>query len=267
MDVPLSPGVAFAFVQRLLSLNDLGEVDGGPLVEVIVLSKNDPFTGLRVMSSAKHHGLSITRAIFMQGRSPYAFMPALSMSLFLSANEDDVREAVSDGLPAGRVLDGLAISDESDDLRIAFDFDGVLADDQSERVMQEGDLTAFHNHEVNNVSAHNPGPLRDLLKKINGLQRREEARRQADPEYKIRVHVSIVTARNAPSHERAVRSLMDWGVTVNDAFFLGGIEKRTVLAVLRPHIFFDDQMNHLESASRVVPSVHIPYGVINSAKA
>lgn len=266
VDDPLAPGVAFAFIRRLLSLNDLGEVDDGLLVEVIVMSRNDPFTGLRVMRSAKHHDLAISRAIFMQGRSPYQFMPGLAMSLFLSANEDDVREAVSKGLPAGRVLDSSAVTDEDDDLRIAFDFDGVLADDQSERVMQESGLSAFHEHEVtNDVTPHNPGPLRDFLAKINVIQRREEERRQADPDYKVRVRVSIVTARNAPSHERAVRSLKEWGVAVNDAFFLGGIDKGAILETLRPHIFFDDQMGHLRSASKVVPSVHIPYGVTNTA--
>jgi 5'-nucleotidase len=96
----LQPGVAFPFIRRLLSLNDLAGADD-PLVEVIVLSRNDPDTGLRVMGSIKEHGLPITRAIFMQGRAPYKFMPALSMSLFLSASDRDVREALAMGLPAG----------------------------------------------------------------------------------------------------------------------------------------------------------------------
>lgn len=116
---------------------------------------------------------------------------------------------------------------------------------------------------TNAVTPHNPGPLRDFLAKINIIQRLEEERRSSDPDYKIRVHVSIVTARNAPSHERAVHSLKKWGVTVNDAFFLGGIDKRSILQVLRPHIFFDDQVTHLTATSSVVPSVHIPYGVTN----
>ncbi len=265
LDEPLAPGVAFAFVKRLLSLNDLGDPND-PLVEVIVMSRNDPFTGLRVMRSAQHHDLAITRAIFTQGRSPCRFMKALKMSLFLSANEDDVREAVKQDLPAGRVLDSSAVTedDNPEDLPIAFDFDGVLADDRSERVMQASGLEAFHHHEVTNaVTPHNPGPLRDFLAKINIIQRLEEERRSSDPDYKIRVHVSIVTARNAPSHERAVHSLKKWGVTVNDAFFLGGIDKRSILQVLRPHIFFDDQVTHLTATSSVVPSVHIPYGVTN----
>jgi 5'-nucleotidase len=266
LDDPLAPGVAFAFIKRLLCLNNLRDPDD-PLVEVIVMSRNDPFTGLRVMRSAQHHDLSITRAIFTQGRSPYRYMEALKMSLFLSANANDVREAVEQGLPAGQVLDTPAATEDDDqqDLRIAFDFDGVLADDRSELVMQTDGLKAFHQHEVANaVTPHSPGPLRDFLAKINIIQRAEETRRRDQPNYKIRVHVSIVTARNAPSHERAVHSLKQWGVTVNDAFFLGGVDKSAVLQILHPHIFFDDQITHLTTTSPVVPSVHIPYGVTNS---
>jgi 5'-nucleotidase len=270
LDKPLGPGVAFPFIKRLLSFNDLAEVEEGRLVEVIVLSRNDPDTGLRVMRSVAHHGLDITRAVFTQGRSPYQFMPALHMSLFLSANESDVREAVHEGLPAGRVLDSAYLDDGSDggDLRVAFDFDGVLADDASERVMQESGLAQFIAHETANlVSPHSPGPLRDLLKEINKIQRREEQRKLRQPDYAIRLRVSIVTARSAPAHERAVASLKQWGVTVNDAFFLGGIDKSAVLRILRPHIFFDDQKRHLETASLDVPSVHVPFGVLNAYEA
>lgn len=264
IDTPLEPGVAFPFIRRLLSLNDLSD-GSGPLVEVIVLSKNDPDTGVRVMRSIQHHNLSISRAVFMQGRSPYKFMPAFNMALFLSADENDVAEAVRLGHPAGRVLDTPSEDDTGGDLRIAFDFDGVLADDSSERVMQEKGLEAFHENEVSRVDEpHSNGLMVDLLLGINRIQRREEEKRRLDAGYRIRVHVALVTARNAPSHERALRSLKSWGVTVNDAFFLGGIEKASVLEILRPHIFFDDQATHLTSASKVVPSVHVPFGIMNA---
>ncbi|MFG3285288.1 5'-nucleotidase [Streptomyces sp. NPDC048111] len=263
LDDTLGSGAAFPFIRRLLSLNDLSPDD--PLVEVIVLSRNDPDTGLRVMRSIQSHGLPISRAIFMQGRSPYRFMPSLNMSLFLSANESDVREAVALGLPAGRVL-GPVAADESDDqdLRIAFDFDGILADDASEQIYQTDGIEGFRSHETTNAATpHDPGPLRDFLANINRLQQREEEQRAKDPDYKIRVHVSLVTARNAPAHERAVRSLKGWGVTVNDAFFLGNIDKSTIMGVLKPHIFFDDQVRHLAGTARSTPSVHVPFGKMN----
>jgi 5'-nucleotidase len=264
LGVDLDPGVAFPFVRRLLSLNDLGP-DDDPPVEVIVLSRNDPDTGLRVMRSIERHKLPITRAVFMQGKSPYRFMPAFNMSLFLSANERDVREAVAAGLPAGWVVPSAAVDDPNDhDLRIAFDFDGVLADDSSEQVYKSDGIEGFRAHETANVTTpHDAGPLKDFLANINLIQDREEERRRTDPNYKIRVHVSILTARNAPAHERAITSLKDWGVRVNDAFFLGGVEKAAITDILKPHIFFDDQMAHLDGTARSTASVHIPFGVIN----
>ncbi len=264
---PLPRGMAFSFIKRVLSLNDLSDdPEGNPLVEVVLLSRNDPDTGLRVMKSIAHYGIQMTRAIFMQGRSPYEYIPALNISLFLSANAKDVSDAIKLNFPAGQVLNSAIVDDEQDEgLRIAFDFDGVLADDEAEVVMHKTkDLHKFHEHEVKNVmQPHNPGPLQEFLIRISRIQSAEEERRRVDPAYQNRLRVSIVTARNAPSHERAIKTLKSWGVMANDAFFLGGIEKAKVLAVLKPHIFFDDQPVHLGPAASVVPSVHIPFGVKN----
>ena len=271
LDDALGPGVAFPFIRRLLALNDLSGDER--LVEVVVLSRNDPETGLRVMRSVEHHGLDITRAIFMQGRSPYRFMEPLRMSLFLSANGADVREAIRMGFAAGRVVgraadDGHAADDDGGtDLRIAFDFDGVLADDSSERIYQEGTLEAYQANESALADVPLPkGPLAAFLEKINHIQGIEDAKHDADPGgYKRRVRVAVVTARSAPAHERAINSIHQWGLRVNDAFFLGGIDKGPVLGVLQPHIFFDDQHRHVDTASRSTPSVHIPFGELNEA--
>ncbi|MHA7135556.1 5'-nucleotidase [Oerskovia turbata] len=311
---PLRPGVAFDFVRRLLSLNDLSPSAQDPLVEVFVLSKNDPSTGLRVMSSVAHHGLPISRAIFTQGLAPYAYIPALNISLFLSGDEGDVRTATTLGHPAGQVLGSAAVGradpgptaervsgapvtpggtrggargtlgepgraaaggdaavgDDPDDgsLRVAFDFDGVLADDSAERVYQSAGIEQFHQYEsARKVTEHHAGPILPFLRALSTIQRREEERVASDPAYRPRVRVSIVTARSAPSHERAVNTLRSWGVTVNDAFFLGGAEKGRVLRVLRPHIFFDDQRGHLDPVAREVASVLVPYGVTNETPA
>ncbi|MER8186941.1 5'-nucleotidase [Kitasatospora sp. NPDC094015] len=265
LDDQLRPGTAFPFIRRLLSLNDLAPDD--PPVEVIVLSRNDPDTGLRVMRSVHSHKLPISRAIFTQGRSPHRFMPALNMSLFLSANQDDVREAVDAGLPAGYVLGPRGADDPGDqELRVSFDFDGILASDASEQVYRSGGIEGFRAHELANAgTAHDAGPLKDFLAAVNRIQLREEQERLRDPAYQLRVRVSIVTARNAPAHERAVLSLKRWGVRVNDAFFLGGIDKGEIMKILKPHIFFDDQAVHLASTSRTTPSVHVPFGLLNTA--
>lgn len=268
IDNYLNPGVAFPFIQRILALNELAPSPSDPLVEVIILSRNSPETGMRVMRSIKNWGLDISRAAFTEGQSPFPYMNALKMSLFLSANESDVRAAVDQGLPAGYVLPTDATNDPMDTaLRIAFDFDGVLASDESERVFQADQLKGFIQHELDHLSVpHEPGPLVELLRHVNRIQRIEEARLDIDPAYEKRLSVSIVTSRNAPAHERAMFSLQNWGVYADNAFFLGGVDKGPVLRVLKPHIFFDDQIEHANSAADVVPSVHIPFGMINAPK-
>ena len=267
IDDTLRPGVAFPFIKRLLQLNDLRTDD--PLVEVIVLSRNDPSTGLRVMRSVEKHGLPISRAVFTQGNAPYQYIGALEMSLFLSGNRPDVDNAVRAGFPAGHVLPSQAAYDESDrSLVVAFDFDGVLANDDSERLYRTSDeLDTYLQHESNHkLDALGEGPLKPLLADLNTIQKLEDAKRLANPGYAPRLRIALVTARSAPAHERAVRSLRKWGVNVNDAFFLGGIKKAKVLEVMRPHIFFDDQAMHLDGAARFVAGVHIPYGVANMGR-
>ncbi|MBB5019597.1 5'-nucleotidase [Chitinivorax tropicus] len=261
---PLAQGVAFPFIKRLLSINAIRPDD--PPIEVILLSRNDPDTGMRVMDSIKHHGLDMTRAVFLQGRSPYRYIPALNISLFLSANEQDVKQAMDAGYPAGQVLPTPGADDPDDhELRIALDFDGVLADDQAEAVFQEThDINRFHEHEQQWVDVpHNPGPLADFLKKLSQIQQLELASAADNDSYQPRLRVSIVTARNAPSHERVINTMRSWGIVVNEAFFLGGVAKSRVLEIMRPHIFFDDQRLHLEPTSAALPSVHIPFGVTN----
>lgn len=267
IDKKLKPGVAYPFIKRLLSLNDLSK-NGEPLVEVIVLSRNDPETGLRVMRSIRKHKLDISRSIFMQGRSPHEYMGALNMSLFLSANKKDVESALAHGYPAGQVIGTPAKDPKGTDVRIAFDFDGVLADDSSEKIMKTKGLPDFHRNELERMNEPmRSGHMRELLKKINHIQDIEEElieeKKRKGKTYNRRLHVAVVTARNAPANERVVLTLQKWGVRVNDAFFLGGIEKAAVLSVLRPHIFFDDQISHIEKAALDTPCVHVPYGVAN----
>jgi 5'-nucleotidase len=259
----LPRGVAYPFIERLLTLNDLRPE--APLVEVIVLSRNDPMTGLRVMRSLELLALPITRAVFTQGRAPYDYIGSFEMSLFLSGNKDDVVAATKLRFPAGHVRPSTATCDDGDkSLRVAFDFDGVVGDDSSEEIYTSQGMGPYREHESGRrLEAMAPGPLQKLLADLNMIQGIEAERAEVDPDYEQRLRVSLVTARNAPAHERAVRSLRDWGVEVNDAFFLGGIEKARILQVLKPHIFFDDQEVHLTPASEHVAGVHVPYGIAN----
>lgn len=266
-DEPLGKGVAFPFVRRLLKLNKLCPED--PPVEVILLSRNDPDTGLRVMNSIESYGLGMTRAVFLQGKSPHKYIPAFDIELFLSANHQDVRQAVLAGYPAGQILEGDIKDDPSDfELRIAFDFDGVIADDEAEGVYKaSGELEDFHEHELRKVDiAHNPGPLQRFLQRVSAIQKMEMEKAEKEPGYDPVLKISIVTARNAPSHKRVINTMREWGILVNEAFFMGGVEKSRVLDILKPHIFFDDQKPHLEPSSEILPSVHIPFGIANEKK-
>lgn len=259
----LDKGVAYPFIKRLLSLNEIDP--DNPLVEVVLLSKNDPDTGLRVMNSIEHYGLDMTRALFLQGGEPHKYINALDVSLFLSAHENDVKQAIQSGCSAGQVLDSNINDDEEDkELRIAFDFDGVIADDASETVYAQNGIEGFREHEKAKANEPvNEGPLLGFLRKVSIIQKRELVKSQEDNSYEPKLKVSIVTARSAPSHERVINTMRTWDIMVNEAFFLGGIEKKKVLEVLNPHIFFDDQKLHLEKSSDVLPSVHIPFGIRN----
>lgn len=260
---PLNKGVAFPFVRRFLSINQRFP-EQSP-VEVVLLSRNSAITGKRVFHSMHHHGLNITRAAFLEGKSPYAYIPAFNASLFLSANELDVLQAIDYGHPAGTVLPSQVVDDEDDaELRIAFDFDGVIADDASERVFKAGSLEDFQEHETaHSHIPHSPGPLANLFRKISHLQKLEDHAVASDPDYRRVLRTAIITARNAPSHERVITTLEHWGVDANEVFFLGGMKKDRILSVLKPHIFFDDQRSHLESDAGDIPMVHIPFGVAN----
>lgn len=264
INIPFPKGVAFPFIRRFLSINKAFPKQSP--VEVVLLSRNSPETGLRIFRSIRHYGLDITRAGFMTGRSPHEYVPAFNASLFLSANEEDVQKAIDANYPAGTVLPSTVYDDEIDgELRVAFDFDGVIADDEAETVYKRNnDLNEFQAYETEKQSIpHKPGPLADLFKKLSFMQKLEEKRQKEEPEYKKILRIAIVTARNAPAHERVVTTLKEWGVSADESFFLGGMQKSRILTVMKPHMFFDDQRSHLESPAGDIPMVHVPFGIAN----
>ncbi len=263
IDNILATGVAYPFIKRFLSINEVFP-EQEP-VEVVLLSRNSAATGRRVFKSIAHYGLNITRAAFMEGAPVFEYIPAFNASLFLSAYEPDVLKAIEAGYPAGLIQSGENVIDDADkQLRIAFDFDGVIADDESESVYKKHSLDAFHEHESKKSHIpHNPGPLADLFKKLSMLQSLENKLIDQEPNYTRLIKTAIVTARGAPAHERVITTLEHWGVSANESFFLGGMSKERILSQLRPHMFFDDQKSHLSSSHNDIPMVHIPFGVAN----
>ncbi|MEL6546117.1 MAG: 5'-nucleotidase [Myxococcota bacterium] len=251
LNEPLAPGPVFAFISELLAFNEaLPDVEP---IEVVLLSKNDPLTGDRIFQSIEHYGLNIVRAVFTSGAPLHDYIDAFNVSLYLSANSEHVKAARRDGFPAGCVKRSAAEwSLQDGEIRIAFDFDGVLASDESQRVFDAHGLDEFHNHESTHRSQPlAAGPLHRLFHKLGELQSLLQSSNIESP----RLRISIVTARSAPANRRMIRTLDEWGLVPDDAFFLGGIEKQRVLRSLRPHIFFDDQESHLQD---VFAAVHIP---------
>lgn len=258
----LGKGVAYPFIKRLLSLND-SFPDEKP-VEVVLFSKNSPAAGNRAMRSIQTWGLDITRFVFTSGKPNFQYLPAYNSTLFLTSNADDTEAALEVGYAAGTVLNQTIVDDEDDvEFRLAFDFDSVLADDESEKFYKKEGIDNYMEHEAKN--AHNPlciGPLEPLLKRISTFQAMERKKAQIDASYEPILQTAIVTARNAPAHERVLTTLKEWNIEVDQLFFLGGVDKSRVLKIMKPHIFFDDQIIHLKNLDDV-PAVHIPFGIAN----
>lgn len=256
LDLIARPGVAFSLVNKLLAFNV-----GVPRVEVVILSRNDPVSGMRVFRSAQQYGLPIQRGVFTRGESPWRYLRPLHANLFLSTNEPDVRSALEAGVPAARVYPHSKRASDAHphEVRIAFDGDAVLFSDEAEQVYQASGLDAFQVHERDRAAKPlAAGPFKPLLLALQRLQN--------EPAGAMRLRTALVTARSAPAHERAIRTLMDWHIEVDEAMFLGGLPKGEFLREFEPDFFFDDQTGHIENAAAHVPAGHVASGVSNLLK-
>ncbi|HWH73013.1 MAG TPA: 5'-nucleotidase [Methylibium sp.] len=254
LEAPAQPGVAFSLVRKLLAFNDAQ----AQRVEVVILSRNDPVSGMRVFRSCQHYGLPIERGVFTRGAAPWRYLRPLAANLFLSANEADVRAALDAGVPAARVATHAARASDAHphEVRIAFDGDAVLFSDEAEQVFQAGGLDAFQAHERERAASPLPaGPFKPLLEALHRLQREGTAA--------MRLRTALVTARSAPAHERAIRTLMGWQIEVDEAMFLGGLAKGEFLREFEPDFFFDDQPRHVDGAAPHVPAGHVAAGTMN----
>jgi len=247
-------GSAFQLVKAFLELNKIQEKR---LVEVIVMSRNSPDTSLRIFNSIAHYDLDIVRAALTGGAPIAPYLHAFQTDLFLSAYGPDVQQAIDSNIAAGVILVGGSrenTQDKVEQIRIAFDGDAVLFSADSERIYQHHGLDAFAEHERSQADVPlQKGPFANFLKTIAHIQS-QFADRESSP-----IRTALVTSRSAPAHERAIKTLREWGVRVDEAFFLGGVTKKEVLSAFGAHIFFDDQYVHAEPASEVVASAVVPY--------
>ncbi|MCD4667686.1 MAG: 5'-nucleotidase [Sulfurimonas sp.] len=254
----LNEGIGFSFIKALLDLNWYQQEGDTPLIEVDVMSRNSPDTGVRVLNTIRKLKLNITRSAFTAGESSADYIEAFDVDLFLTTNENDAQKVIDSMACASAVLSTppeYKCEVEDGQVRIALDGDAVIFDESSEVVYKENGLEAFHKNEDQSQNIPmNEGPFASFLKKLAKLQERLPMRTEYSP-----VRVAIVTARNAPSDLRVIKTLRHWGVYVDEAFFLGGIDKSKILKSFKAHIFFDDQDVHLKTSSLVVPSGKVLY--------
>lgn len=245
----LRPGAAFGLAKAILRLNEPGHDRSA---EVVIMSRNSTETSLRIFNSIEHYGLDINRAALTGGASLAPYLHAFSVDLFLSQYEDDVRAALSGGIGAAILYDHRGDEDqEIDQIRIAFDGDATIFSDESELIYQEKGLKAFVAHESENARRPlSEGPFARFLKLLSSIQR--DGKPSA-------IRTALVTARGRPAHERVIRTLLEWGVVIDEAFFLGGVQKTQFLEAFRPHIYFDDQPVHCERAAASIPTGRVPF--------
>lgn len=248
----LEPGIAFSLVKKLLNLNQYGD-----LVEIILLSRNSADTGLRIFNSIRSYQLNITRAAFTGGQSPYNYLRAFNAHLFLSAHAEDVKQALAANCAAAFIIPSEHRNKATGNLKIAFDGDAVIFSDEAERIYQQQGLEAFNTNETK--AADKPllgGPFKGFLSALHNLQ-------QQLPSNNCPVQTALVTARQAPAHERVIRTLRSWNIRIDQALFLGGLNKAEFLKAFEADIFFDDQKHHCESASEHVTTAHVIHGIKN----
>jgi len=254
IESPPVPGTGFKLVQNLLSLNNGAE---DRRVEVIVLSRNNAATSLRITKAIEHYGLDITRSAWTGGASQSRYLSSYKVDLFLSADHNDVQAAINSGFAAARIYGPPRELIRADDgsnttIRIAFDGDAVLFSAESEKIYKEKGLTEFIRHEQENARKPLPdGPFAQLLRTISKVQAVYSTNDAP-------IRTALITARNNAAHERVIRTLHAWDVRVDEVHFLGGISKHEILAAFGADIFFDDQDVHCLPASRLVPTAIVP---------
>ena len=256
-------GAGYPLIKALLNINNwcrTCETYGSeaPLIEVVIVSKSSPDTGIQVLNAIRSHQLNITRSAFISGEGVAKYIADFNVDLFLTTNREDAQQVTDAGICACAILDATPVNTyelDTEQLRIAFDGDAVLFDDSGELLYKQKGLKAFHDREAQMADMPiEKGPYADLLIKLSYLQKRLPTTLQKNP-----ICIALVTARNAPADLRAIKTLREWGVNVDMAFFLGGLEKTAVLTSFAPHIFFDDSIKHINAARNFVPSGLVPY--------
>ncbi len=251
-DLPVAWGAAYPLVKRLLAIN---EKTGREAVSVVLASRNDPLSGMRMLRTIEAERLPVTSAMFTSGRRVSGYLKAFHVDLFLSAESLDVASAIRDGIAAARIIEQRAdhylSTDNGDKVHISVDGDACLFDGEAEKVFQQDGVAAFHAHERAHAERPlGPGPFEPFLRTLSRWQTQFE---------ESPIRVALVTARAVAAHARAMNTLESWGIKVDEAHFLCGADKGPVLEAFGALIHFDDSNRHVANASQVVPTGQVPF--------
>ncbi|KAG1947132.1 5'-nucleotidase, cytosolic IAa isoform X2 [Pimephales promelas] len=262
---PFAPGPAFPFVKALEAVNDrLRELypESEELFDIVLVTYNHAHVGVRLINTINHHNLFIERFVMTGGSSPIGYLKAWQTNLYLSADAEKVQEALAEGIAAATMfMSEKQIEVSETQLKVAFDGDAVLFSDESERIFKAHGLDKFFEHERENENTLlDHGPLKGFLELLGKLQKKFYAKG-----YRLDcpIRTYLVTARSAASSGiRALKTLRAWGLEIDEALFLAGAPKGPMLEKIRPHIYFDDQMFHVEGAAEMgAIAAHVPYGI------
>lgn len=253
---PLRPGDSFGLVRKLLALNIPGEPER---VEVLLLSSNTLDAGARVMTSIRHYGLNVERAFFTSGGDRFRIAKAANVTLFLSTNPEEVKNALAVGIASAHVIPSSREHRPragASTLCIAFDGDSVLFSDEAERINQLEGLAAFTASEQSKSKLPlADGPFKPVLQALHEIQ-------ESFPDTPNKpLRVALVTARGVPAYDRVLKTFRTWGLRVDESFFCAGLPKGPFLDALDADLFFDDSLINIESARQYVLAGHVPHGI------
>ncbi|XP_043075203.1 cytosolic 5'-nucleotidase 1A [Puntigrus tetrazona] len=262
---PLKQGPAFPFVKALMAVNErLRKLypESEELFDIVLMTNNHAQVGVRLMNSINHYDLTIERFCMTGGQSPIGYLKAYMTNLYLSKDGKKVQEAIEEGIAAAIMFKPDVESQLSEtQLRVAFDGDAVLFSDESEIIVKQHGLDTFFEHEKQHENKPlAQGPLKCFLEALGKLQKKFYAKNER---LNCPIRTFLVTARSAASSgARVLKTLRSWGLEIDEALFLAGAPKGPLLQKIRPHIFFDDQMFHIEGAKEMgTIAAHVPYGI------
>jgi 5'-nucleotidase len=224
----LAPGRAFPVVQALARLGERAK-----RFELVLLSRASADASPRLFASAQEHAVHVARAAFTSGEPLGPYLSAFHVDLFLSAAEEEVRSALLAGTPAAMVTGLLEDAKQpAEQVRIAFDGDaavfGRAGADEDDEIRPEG------------------------LEKSLGRLMKGLAELQTGDADKRPIRTALLTRRTSPAQERVIKAMREWGLQLDQAFFVGDLPREDVLAAFRAQIFFDDGGTHFRVPEAIV---------------